>query len=137
MIERLFRPKRERLWLLFWVNKEKTHALMTFESVGDHTSVSGNAAHYDTITTIPSLFVGFVHTHPGRDTQPSFQDRISVSAWERAIGRPLVNIVVSSNRKSYTILYDGYEQRSSSIVFSWRAKSIDFTPLIERLGKPI
>lgn len=115
---------REHLWLIFMLNPDKNIGMLAFEIVGDTHSVGDGARHYPIIKGAPRAFMGFVHTHPGSNTTPSLSDRLTVAAWERALGKPLLNVVVSQNRKAYTVLYGGKEIPQDSIKFNWNTKIV-------------
>ena len=120
---------RERLWLIFMLNPDKNIGMIGFEVVGDTHSVGDGAYHYSIIKSASGIFVGFVHTHPGSDTTPSLSDRLTVAAWERALGKPLLNVVVSRNRKTYTVLYGGKEVPQDAIKFNWNTKIVHIKDL--------
>lgn len=107
-IKNIFRPERETLWLLFSFDSDPDIVSMYFKTVGNHNTVDGNRDHYDIVMDAPDEFRGFLHTHPrGWGLTPSYYDVATVSAWEKALGRPLLNIIAMPDLSDYFALYGG------------------------------
>lgn len=107
-IKNLLYPERETLWLLFSFYSDPDIVSMYFKTVGNRNTVDGDRDHYDIIMDAPDEFRGFLHTHPnGWGLTPSYYDIITVSAWEKTLGRPLLNIIATPDLSEHYALYNG------------------------------
>lgn len=110
-IKNIFMPEREKLWLLFSFGNPSV-LLMFFETTGDEHGVVGNKDHYGLVMDMPDDFIGFLHTHPSSATlNASNYDLATVRAWEKALDRPLFNIITRTDGSEINALYGGKPYR--------------------------
>ena len=64
-------------------------------------------------------FVGFLHTHPGENVEPSFQDRTAWLSLMLEFNRPIIYFVLSSSLKvgAYSIPVETFLQLKEAIKF--------------------
>lgn len=107
-IKNLVRPERETLWLLFSFCSDPDILSMYFKTTGTRNTVVGNRDHYEIVMDAPNEFRGFIHTHPNNfGLTPSYHDIMTVSAWEKALGRQLLNIIATPDLRQYVAYYGG------------------------------
>ena len=107
-IKNLIRPERETLWLLFSFYPDPNILSMYFKTTGERETVVGNSDHYEIVMDAPDNFRGFIHTHPsGFGLTPSWHDIVTVNAWEKALGRPLLSIIATPDLRQYAVYYGG------------------------------
>lgn len=113
-IKNLIRPERETLWLLFSFYSDPNILSMYFKTTGTRNTVIGNSDHYEIVMDAPDYFRGFVHTHPAHfGLTPSYHDIVTVSAWEKALGRPLLSVIATPDLRQHMAYYGGnpFERR--------------------------